>query len=482
MADAANETRRGLAGLPPDILDSILGTLTRNGEVDFLVATTSKQHDEPGMPLQSIGIMNDLVVRGIPVGDTLYITRFYNRENSDGSTRRLSAFRAPRVSSETLEERREWYAPLRRRPDGSVHWCPAFQEYPFNEDTDSTPFATAPDVPQRTHNPTTCAKLMGAHGFYADDVSRRLYLSSMDEEAELVARQHDLTPLLSEHGTPWVVEMDDKIKSYTGQIRARRAAIEQSDEYKLMPIEGSRANKRPGHPGTKLLLALNSHIKLYTESPIIASMPILSRVSPPPVTDVFGAFAAAPELEAQLASDNNKWLLCVPMDWVYQWQSDAQMAIVGNRQTRYVPYPEAKRYAKVGSTAERVRDLQPATVFDVSHTSLRLTHRSSHDNAASQSEQRRALRTIPGTSFDVVGPLLVHTFLAHGTPTRNLNDPAVLDALLELVKDERFCQENDVAGNLVHPTAPGARARARTVAEVDALFDQDDVLSIFGIV
>ena len=29
------------------------------------------------------------------------------------------------------------------------------------------------------------------------------------------------------------------------------------------------------------------------------------------------------------------------------------------------------------------------------------------------------------------------------------------------------------------PTAPGGRARARTVAEVDALFDPEDVLSVF---
>jgi len=466
--------------MPPDILDSILGTLTRDGEVDFLVATTSKQHDEPGMPLQSIGTMGDLVVRGIPVGDTLYITHFYNFANADGTPRRLAAFRAPRVASETVQERGEWYAPLRRRANGSVDWCTAFQEFALYEDSESA-LPAVPDAGARrqTHCPTTCAKLMGVHGFYADDVSRRLYISSMDEEAQLVARQHDLAPLLAEKDTPWFVALDDTIKAYADQVRARRAAIERSDGYKLMPIEGSRANKRPGHPGTKLLLALNSHIKLYTESPIIASMPILSRVSPPPPPHGPDALAAVRELESQLASDNNKWLLCVPMDWVYQWQSDAQMATIGNGRTRYVPYPTAKTYAKVGSTAERVRDLQPPNLHASYIASVRLTHRSSHDNAASQSEQRRALRTIPGTSFDVVGPLLVHTFLAHGTPTRNLNDPAVLDALLELAKDERFSRENDVAGNLVHPTAPGGRARARTVAEVDALFDPEDVLSVF---
>jgi len=456
----------GLADLPADLLQGILGVLTRDGEVDFLVTTTSEAHDEPGMPLQGIGIEHDLVVRGIPVGDTLYITHVYGKDDPNI----ISASRPRAQASETAEEKAEWYAPLRRNPNGRTKWrrgrWDASNEANFEDESP----AFGPEEQGAVGS--------GAgHYFYADDVTRRLHITPFDEDIKLVKRQHDLTPLLSERGTPWLVANDSVINGYAAEVRARKSAIERDDAFRMMPIEGSRANRRPGHPGTKLLLALNHSIKLYASSPIIASMPILSRVSPPTPAD--DRLAAVPALQSQLTTTNRKWLACVPIDWIYQWQSDKRMADgVGNGRTRYVPFPPNKQYAKVGSTAERVRDCANMPM----EAQLRLTHRSSHNNAHSKGAQRRALRTIPGTSFDVVAPLLVHTFLAHGEKTRNLNDPAVLDELLALADVDSFCRENDIEGNLVRPTPPGGRARGRTLAEVDALFDGASGLSIFGAV
>jgi hypothetical protein len=467
---------KGLADLPADLLQGILGALTRDGEVDFLVTTTSKAHDEPGMPMQGIGVEHDLVVRGIPVGDTLYITHVYGKDDPNI----INASRPPVQASETAEEKAEWYGPLRRNPNGRTKWVQGLRAASVVR---SGVEHVDLDALTAAEHGAVCSGAM--HYFYADDVTRRLHITPFEEDIRLVKRQHDLTPLLSERGTPWLVANDSVIDGYAAEVRARRSAIEHDDAFAMMPIEGSRANKRPGHPGTKLLLALNHSIKLYASSPIIASMPILSRVSPPTPAD--DRLAAVPALQSQLTTTNRKWLACVPIDWIYQWQSDARMANgVGNGRTRYVPFPPNKQYAKVGSTAERVRDLfdpsvKPANLPPM-EAQLRLTHRSSHNNAHSLCAQRRALRTIPGTSFDVVAPLLVHTFLAHGEKARNLNDPAVLDELLALADVDSFCRENDIEGNLVRPTPPGGRARGRTLAEVDALFDGQAGLSIFGAV
>ena len=199
------------------------------------------------------------------------------------------------------------------------------------------------------------------HLFYCDKKTGKLYLSSSFDEAKLLHDRHRLTPLRDERDAPWVETDAKTLNRLQTQLEWRCEDIVDSDEFMLRPIKNGRG--KVGSHGTDLLLALSKDVKIYSNDTIIASLPIMSRVAPEQPDD---AFMSNPICEAQLKSTNDKWLLCVPMDWIYHFQKEAtdhNHTMNKWLRTKQLDYGDTP-FPPIDSTASRIDYLIAAGFFN----------------------------------------------------------------------------------------------------------------------
>lgn len=438
--------------------------------------------DDSAMPLTGISKEADLVVRGMVCGGTLYIKHVYSLKDDE----RVTLFDPNKPHPEVRTEARrrdsgdtDWYDPLYRNEDGSVRW----KRYGDKKNVGTKPVSdkllTSRSGLRHLYSQNGLLNHIPiGHLFYCDKKTGKLYLSSSFDEAKLLTDRHRLTPLRDERDAPWVETNAKTLNRLQTQLDWRCEDIVDSDEFMLRPIKNGRG--KVGSHGTDLLLALSKDVKIYSNDNIIASLPIMSKVAPEQPDD---AFMSNPICEAQLKSTNDKWLLCVPMDWIYHFQKEAtDHNHTMNRwlRTRQLDYGDTP-FPLIDSTASRIDYLIAAGFFnyDTEHwpdpngtfffPKLRLTKRGSAQQRATSHPRKEARNsaTIPGTSFDRVAPLLVACFLAQSSPAYDVKDPATHEKLMRLSLDDAFKDTYGLKGNHVEETPDVLRGRP--AKELEAL-------------
>jgi len=440
-----------------------------HGEMDFVLTTCSRRaSSNPNLPLMGMGATSDVVVRGIPVGGMIYVTKVYGQPGFENSYVGHRNSRFPEAREDLGTEKCEWYTPLRR-------------------DASTKPI----DPKSITHNPVawgSVAQVEGPkgqqvymrrvckgavnsghdvdHKFLADDWTRQLYLSVTQEELDLLAKRHDFN---EHHRTVEENDMSTPASRKTAERLVKRAEwrmedIRDSDAFQLMRVPNGTVNKSCGHQGTKLLLGLTNKVKIFSHSKIIASLPILSRVSVVSPDDEL--LKTSDHVRNQLERDHDKWLACVPADWIFAWQDKADVPKFGG--------PDVQP-PKIDSLRMRIHALQTHSnaairgQYDGSDTSqggrpFRVTGREAAPAGAPADMARNlSAKIIRGTKFDEAAALLVAVFLSHGGRSYDLNDGAVLDELLALAQKDRFKDRYGVHGPLLTSTPPSGIARCKTL-------------------
>lgn len=466
------------ADIPAELRQLILQGGSIEPDLDFLVCTSMRRSDDSAMPLTGMGTEADLVVRGMVCGGTLYIKHIYSLKEDE----RVPQFdpnkphpevRTGGPKSALIDA--EWCDTVHRSQDGSVRWA----RYGDRNSVGTKPLSDRLLRRAALHRGDRAIvnEAPIGHVFYADETTRRLYLSLSYDEAKLLYDRHRLAPLRDEREAPWVETEAKMMGRLQTQLDWRYEDIVDSDEFMLRPIKNGRA--KAGSNGTDLLLALSKDIKIYTDGNIIASLPIVSKVTPEQPND---EFMSNPICEAQLKSTNGKWLLCVPMDWIYHFQkevTDHNATMNKWLRTKKLDYGDTP-FPPIDSTASRIDHLIATGFFDYrdnewpvpnAHFSpkLRLTKRGTPQQRATSHPRREARNsaTIPGTSFDRVAPLLVACFLAQSSPAYDVKDPATHEKLMHLSLDEAFQDTYGLNGPHVEETSDVLRGRP--AKELEAL-------------
>ena len=466
--------------IPAEVRQLILQGGSMEPDLDFLVCTSMRPSDDGAMPLTGIGTEADLVVRGMVCGGTLYIKHVYSLKDDE----RVMQFDpnkphpevrtvAPKSSSADTD----WYDPVHRNEDGSIRWVH------FGDKNSVGTRTTDERLLHRSGldylNGRSCILNLApiGHSFYCDKKTSQLYLSSSFDEAKLLHDRHRLTPLRDERDAPWVETNAKTMNRLQTKLNWRYEDIVDSDEFMLRPIKNGRG--KVGSNGTDLLLALSNDVKVYSNDKIIASLPIMSKVTPEQPDD---EFMSNPTCNAQLKSTNDKWLLCVPMDWIYHFQKEAKdnnHTMNKWLRTKRLDYGDTP-FPLIDSTASRIDYLIAAGFFNYRDNErpephelflpkLRLTKRGSPQRRAASHPRKEARNsaTLPETSFDRVAPLLVACFLAQSSPAYDVKDPATHEKLMRLSLDDAFRDTYGLNGNHVEETCDGLRSRS--VKELDTL-------------
>lgn len=505
------------ASLPPEIRRLILQNGDIMGEADFFICTADRHGDDPAMPMQGISHEADLVVRGYYVGGMLYVTKIYGLREMDNvagfqpeephpEARLFAAAQVfdPANAGAAVKTNRaysqlarvslgpkaaanaasEWYNEIHREDDGKIKWFKPGSNFgtlsPWVQSTaadwsDHNPFRVCPDGNRKA--------LPGGHRFYADRKTRKLFLSLTSAEDRLLSLRHDASSLRPAAFAPWVPENPREWNRLQTRMRWREEDIRDCEASILHPIPNGRANLKAGHAGTDLLLGLSKDIMIRTDSPIIAAIPILSRIAPPQPDDELLNHSA---VSGQLKTPSDKWLACVPADWIYRFQQGAKDVDWSEGTARRVELNSCMDHCErhlplIGSTPNRITQLIMNNQYkmrpeELRHESggprriarplLRLSKRGAapnvgHGNHHSATRRKAAAYCMKQTSFDEIGPLLVACFIAQGTPARDLQCEKTLKELMALCKDPRFASEYAVEGPHVRPTPDGAMVRPR---------------------
>ena len=339
------------ASLPPEIRSLIFQNGSIVGEADFIVCTANRHGDDSAMPMRGISHDADLVVRGIPIGGMLYVTKIYGLEDrpnvggfqadephpearvfatNDVYTRRNQSGepipasnmyhpttrhnkRCAQILGKTAAKnaQSEWYAEVYRDSDSDkIKWNRpeaglAMAEegkfgtlVPWAQDNNTNPrhgYEISSDVGERKDLPK-------GHRFYADAKTRKLYLSLTNEEDRLLRMRHDITSVRPVENAPWAPENPREWSRLQTRMTWREEDIRSSESSVLLPIENGRVNREAGHQGTNVLISLSKRIEVRSENKIIASIPILSRIAPPQPDD---ELLAHPAVSGQLKSPSD---------------------------------------------------------------------------------------------------------------------------------------------------------------------------------
>ena len=488
------DQRTTFADIPAELRQLILQGGNIEPDLDFLVCTAMRRGDDSAMPLTAVAKDADLVVRGMVCGGTLYVKHVYSLKAHERvtqfdpktphpETRRTVRCTTIRKNTERLRGAEEadrlaaeWYETVHRKtgPDGvqRISWL---RRTSTDGHMVTIPTMDGPSrrVVEQGGPQTVHHEMPIGHFFYADETTRKLYLSTAYDEAKLLYDRHRLAPTRDDRDAPWLERDAKTLNRLQIRLNWRYEDIVESDEFMIRPIKNGRANAEAGHKGTELLLALSKDVKIYTEGAIIATLPILSKVAPPQPDD---EFLSNPACERHLQATNDKWLVCVPMDWIYHFQKDAtdHNHTMGDLvRDKQLDYGEVE-YETIDSTASRIDRLISSGFFDYRpeddaarpvppwfYPKLRLTKRGSVQRRGA-SHPRHAARnsmTIPGTSFDRVAPLLVACFLAQGSPAYDVKDPDTHEKLMRLSLDDAFQRTYGLNGPYVEETPDVLRGR-----------------------
>lgn len=454
----AKEPAPTLLSLPEEILDRVFkfngGEGKNDGELDFVLTTaTLRNCSEPTIPLQSTSVERDVIVRGVPVGGVLYVTKVYGLL-PEGT---YCPTRASPGRGDSDVEKQEWYGCIRREKDSKPLNPNDVNHQPVVFD-DGLAQDAWPIGPSGKRVATKWAGRYGSasytHLFWADDWTRALYISSTKEDIKDVVRQHKLRGLTDINAEFDTNDIKSKMMSRL-QTRCnwRSEDITGSQAAAFLRLPNGRVNRAAGHKGSKLLLGLCKNLKIYLKNEVIATLPIMSRISMPSPND---ELLNMNEIKHHLQVDHDKWFACVPIDWVFAWQSKLE---------GFAPFGE-RTFSKVDSLKERIDAMNVGSEGDnglnVPNTVAKLIKRKTPSNAMLSRDpiQTHAeQKMFEGTSFEKAAAMLNAVFIAHGGSAFNLHDPECQEQLLQRAEQTRFFMKYRPGGPLLRDVPRGGIAR-----------------------
>ena len=467
-----------LEGMPEEVRQHILMHVSGPAPVDFYVLTATEQQSNLSKPVSGLN-NNDVVVRGFPVGPMLYVTEVVPLVPGRAPT---SAPHAHSPIAHTLGQHEVAVAvraaPGRLAPP--VDWAVEMRTNDLDALADSLTESWAGG--RRIGRTTTprqsdMARDIGQAGhFLFATPNGQLYLNATAEEDSVTRLRYHLGELSCSRITGHDM----------GAVRV--AAIKQKTNVELDPkstflrIPKGRVVRTASGNTTKLL-KLNSTFAIEVDVPIVATLPILSKIEVPTPDRMPAALNEDPTMRGRIGLETNKWLACVPAEWVHQQQAQAFGAASSFALAERIEAVRQKveqhrdastevehlRYLHTaGRTLPRVAVLGPRDLLapgadgqlvmaDVLAQGEGDTH--VHDEHGETWRKRH----IFGTSFKTLAPALVCTFFdRENAVVTDITNPELVRQLLAKAEKQDFQQQYGLRSSLMCAVKPGHSMRATT--------------------
>lgn len=460
-----------LEGMPEEVRQHILTHVSGLAPIDFYVVTATEQQANVSKPIAALN-GTDVVVRGFPVGPTLYVTEVVPilSDQPPGSAlppdwpagRKLRQYTTPNPSSTPL-----------------VRW--ALEAYTDDLDALADSLADTSIRGRRIVRDTTPRKSIGAREiseaghFLLVTPGGQLYLSATSEEDAVTKKRYDLSEL--------------SCSRITGRNMAavrlaavnERHRVENKPESSFLRIPNGRAI-RTASGSTKKLLKLNSTFAIEVDVPIIATLPILSKIRVPTTDDMPTALREDPTMVGRIGLETNKWLACVPAEWVHHQQGEAlnaspftladRIEAVRRKVEASARDNEPQEHARYMNRASRVlARSRPAASRNVltpgSDGQLVMADVLAQGEGDTRVHDERdepwSQRHIFGTSFRTLAPALVCTFFdRENTVVTDITNPERVRQLLAKAERSDFQAQYGLRSSLMGSVKPGEPMRATT--------------------
>ena len=291
-----------LEGMPEEVRQHILTHVSGLAPVDFYVVTATEQQASISKPITALN-GTDVVVRGFPVGPTLYVTEVVPMlaDQPPGSALspdspaglKLRQYTTPDPSSTPL-----------------VRWALEMYSNNLEELADSLA-----DTSLRGHRLVRNTTPRGSHAsreisekghFLLVTPDGQLYLNASSEEDAVTAKRYYVHELSCSRITG-----RDMGAVRIGAINEKHR-VEDDPKSSFLRIPNGRAI-RTASGSTKKLLKLNSTFGIEVDVPIIATLPILSKIRVHTPDRMLPVLREDPTMVGRIGLETNKWLACVPV-------------------------------------------------------------------------------------------------------------------------------------------------------------------------
>ena len=466
MADAAPT----LEGMPEEVRQHILTHVSGMAPIDFYVVTATEEQPNLSKPLAALN-GNDVVVRGIPIGPTLYVTEVVP----------IIPGRHP-TSAPGDESRPADVLAHAIRRSHHVDWALEMRTNDLDALADSmakTEMRGRRQVRTTTPRQSDLAKDLFATGhFLLTRPDGQLYLNATAEEDAVTHRRYQLGELSCSRIT------GRDMNAVRVAAQRQKEDVEHDPKSSFLRIPNGRNVRTMSGAGTKKLLKLSSSFAIEVEVPIIATLPILSKIEVPTPNRMPSALREDPTMRGRIGLETSKWLACVPVEWVHHQQDQA---------LKYpVSYPLAERIEAVRQKVEEYErgeldaDLHAGYLLRAGRVLVRTPAAASRDLLAPGGDGQLVMadvlaqgegdthvhdehdepwrkRHLFGTSFKTLAPALVCTFFdRENTVVTDITDPERVRQLLARAAQPAFQQQYGLRSSLMASVRPGAPLRATT--------------------
>jgi hypothetical protein len=464
-----------LGGMPEEVRQHILTHVSGPAPIEFYVVTATEQQPSVSKPIAGLN-GQDVVVRGYPIGPVLYVTEVVSLVDGQppGS--------APLV--ESLAARA-----LGADPNGpqasatqTVPWALEMSSTSLFELTTKMLHARSPRLGPAGRpgwpNPreSALAAELGADHFLLTTPDGRLFLNATEEEDNVTRARYDQHEL--------------SCSRITGRdmVAVRRAAKRQFENVvedpksSFLRIPSARAI-RTGGGATKKLLQLSSTFKVTVDVPIIATLPILSKLEVP-THPLPSALREDPVMSARIGLETNKWLACIPVEWVHQqiqMNSGVESFTLADRieavrnkvaasalnaepedHQRFLRCSAGRLLPRHTPSARSRNSLAPGADGQLVMADI-LAHSAGDGSARIEPQEPRRHHQIAGTNFKTLAAALVCSFFdRENAVVTDITDPERVRRLLAKADRPSFQTQYGLRSSLMSAVKPGEAMRATT--------------------
>ena len=424
MNVTAADPRRScpIACLDLDCLSMIAAFLAYDHSSDFVVCTAQTTENDTKMPVRALHEDCDVVLRGVPINGTLYIT-----EVPDESRLGL------RQDWQTLHPVAEHSLPV---PVNDATVCSWFTK--INRTVGGTIDRTATPIVVRDRL---------RHSFYCEATApHAVKIHINHSEDRLMCERHD----------------HDHLKYYTVsmsiRLRDRLEHMRNDEERRLLPIDG--ASTKQSH-GQLTVLALCHGFKMKTKLHIMGKIPLMCRLDVPDLNDDLSTMTRPYNLKSQLSYSLGKWLTLIPAKWLVATQHIRRRVLSTVEWQRRV-IPDIRRIRDFNLQA--APDVRPAGMSNQNRSDSTDRFLDRCDNTIGPADRHNEPMAYQDTSFKVIGPMMVFTFFSCSHRSRSLSltsDDDIWKLMDSITKDASLRDEFSLTGPHVSPAGLNERLTIR---------------------
>lgn len=458
-----------LGTLPQEIKDHILGTaggakFDRPSEFFLVIGRTSQSSITK--PVSSFS-KNEVLVKGYPVGSTLYVTEFVklNPDKTWNATSPSEQFMVNGVNQ--LLNHLSW----RRDTEEFAYGPHTKDEWARSLSTDN-PMAFAAvrvsDLLKRlkkfSGNTQMYSPAADSNSFYCT-WNGEIYTNATKEDDQLQQARYSM------HDINKAFLKTDNISHLRRHVGQELIMASRMPEYALQRIPNARVI-RTKTGSTTTLLQLNKGTKFEVNTPIIATLPIMAKISVPRNQNLPKQITDEPELMNRICISREKWFACVPAKLLLKQYQDYLKRTHPNLTEEIAKYDLSidELIQTAINTRQRIipqiADNEGVVTNDQLDDNALLTENINAGRHVIREEQH--FKPILGTAFTQIAVILNFVLCEHGAPYKDMTNSEVLDKLMMWSMSTRNEDKYGLGSTSLYRVKPGSALKARAAKVLPA--------------